>query len=51
MRGRAWASEFQLCKDKGLVRRALIDGLDQLSLKRAVYGPFPDMDRTASTLH
>jgi hypothetical protein len=41
----------QLCKDKGLVRRALIDGLDQRSLKRSVYGPFPDMDRTTCTFH
>lgn len=41
----------RLCKDKCFVRKALIDGLDQPGLKLAIYGPFPDMDRSASTLH
>ena len=41
----------QLCRDKRVMRTALIDGLDQRGLKFAVYGPFPDIDRHTSTMH
>ena len=41
----------QLCKDKDILRKVLVEGLNQRSLKLAIYGPFPDVDRRTSTLH
>jgi hypothetical protein len=40
----------EICRDRDLVHRALIEGLDQPSLKRAVYGAPTDMG-TSGTLH